>query len=162
MAYGKRGQGLASLRALLGGGFLIAATFAACGGEAFTTRGDGDGDGDGDSTPGDGDMSPGDGDVSPGDGDGDYNPGDGDGDVSPGDGDGDGVDRSCFNNSDCLLVSASCCGNCGVPSTSDMTAVRVGEQQAHFDEVCGEEPPPCPACAAPPDPNLYAECVMGT
>src|SRR5690606_12132149 len=109
--------------------FLVAAAFAACGGQAFTSQG-GDGDGDGDTAPGDGDV--GDGDVSPGDGDGDGDtvPGDGDGgdgDISPGDGDGDGVDRSCQSNSDCLLVSASCCGNCGVPSASDMTAVRVGE-----------------------------------
>lgn len=85
-----------------------------------------------------------------------------DGDGNSGDGDTSLPDRSCESTLECMLVSASCCGNCGSPSASDMTAVRAGQQDAHFEDVCGNEPFACPACSEARDPNLYARCVAGT
>jgi hypothetical protein len=43
-----------------------------------------------------------------------------------------------------------------------MVAVRVGQEARHQEEVCGAEPPMCPACAAQADPNLFATCERGT
>jgi hypothetical protein len=43
-----------------------------------------------------------------------------------------------------------------------MTAVHVDSVENHRNEVCGDEPAVCPACAQQPNPNLLAHCDNGS
>ena len=70
------------------------------------------------------------------------------------------VNRSCSAPVDCIVVSQSCCGNCGQPSRDDAIAIHRDARSAHRDNVC-DEGTGCPACAAPRDPTLIATCTAG-
>lgn len=65
---------------------------------------------------------------------------------------------ACDEPADCVVTSVSCCGSCGVPTRDDITAVHVDDLEAHRAAACGDEWT-CPACAAMPDPTLFATCA---
>ncbi len=64
----------------------------------------------------------------------------------------------CNTSSECSLVAQTCCGVCDMPQIGDMTAINNKYAQDYNLFVCGDPPPPCPGCAAFPNPNLYAYC----
>jgi hypothetical protein len=67
---------------------------------------------------------------------------------------------SCKANSECVLVSETCCP-CGA-GPRPQTAVNVRSVDAHRRRVCGPPPgAPCPGCKAGPKPHLIASCVTG-
>jgi len=132
------------------------ACLAACG---PTKADDGDdGGGDGDADGGDGDADGGDGDADGGDGDADG----GDGDADGGDGDGDGDWAACSVPTDCVLAFNTCCGTCDVPTLEDFDAINASRSDDHFAEICPDQDPICPGCAAAPNPWLGATCTAGT
>lgn len=131
------------MRRVVFGALGWATAVVACGGEASTSeRPSGDGDGD---ESGDGD--------SPGSGGGPVL-GDGDGDSA------NSVDRSCEETTDCALVTATCCGTCGVPTLADVTAMRVSSVLQFRGEICPDDVG-CPDCLVQNNPNLYAVCNEG-
>jgi hypothetical protein len=62
--------------------------------------------------------------------------------------------------SDCILRSASCCGQCGAATRGDAIAVNVAHQSDYASSVCGTGTA-CPECASPQDPTLGASCQSG-
>jgi hypothetical protein len=73
-------------------------------------------------------------------------------------GTGANVRRDCSAHADCTLVSATCCGVCGAPTSSDVVALRVDAATAYQTSVCGPSLVACPACAAMANPDLFASC----
>lgn len=72
---------------------------------------------------------------------------------------GDGGTGECARPSDCALRARSCCGHCGVPSSSDLIALPTTSLDAYATRVCAGVA--CPECAAMPDPSLFATCSAG-
>jgi hypothetical protein len=68
------------------------------------------------------------------------------------------VRRDCSSHADCTLVSATCCGVCGAPTSSDVVALRVDAAAAYRTSVCGTGQVACPACASMANPDLFASC----
>ena len=68
------------------------------------------------------------------------------------------VRRDCSSHADCTLVSASCCGSCGAPTSADVVALRVDAVATHRMSVCGSGVVACPACATMANPDLFASC----
>lgn len=62
---------------------------------------------------------------------------------------------------DCTLAAKGCCAPCGMPGIGDMDAVNQSKIDEHQKDVCGEEPPICPACATMTNPDLLAACALG-
>ena len=109
-------------------------------------------------------------DVAPG-GDGDVDSGTGS-DSSPSDTSraDDGVDApppdappvdwtSCGDVTECELTSVTCCGTCGEPTTSDVTAIAKVHDAEWRSAVCGPGPGACPGCASRPNPDLRVTCT---
>lgn len=78
-------------------------------------------------------------------------------------GNGGGADTftACDGPGQCVLVGNSCCGTCGEEDLAGKKAVNGAQADAYFQSVC-PDPTPCPACAAQPNPNLFAYCDNGT
>ncbi len=69
---------------------------------------------------------------------------------------------ACEESSECVVMPASCCGNCGAPAPMDMVGVNVSRLSDQRGEACGGGDVACPACAAMPDPHLIATCDVDT
>ena len=67
---------------------------------------------------------------------------------------------SCTDNGQCMVISASCCGSCGQPTTDDMIAVNRDHVSDYRGGSC--DGIGCPACFMEPNPNLIATCDAGT
>lgn len=67
---------------------------------------------------------------------------------------------ACDGPGQCVLVPSSCCGSCGTQSLESMTAVHADHTAAYFESLCPDDVA-CPACAALPNPNLFAYCESG-
>jgi len=67
--------------------------------------------------------------------------------------------QRCSDNSECTVVSESCCGSCGQPSPGDMVGVNSGRIRDYRGDSCDRVD--CPACFMEPDPNLIATCNAG-
>lgn len=66
----------------------------------------------------------------------------------------------CDAPSDCVVVPVSCCGSCGRATPTDFTAIaREREGEYRGREECATVS--CPACEAPPLPQLIATCDAG-
>lgn len=74
----------------------------------------------------------------------------------------DGPDlRSCEQHSDCMMVSADCCGRCGQPSADQVTAIRIDAFDAHHRMVCSADEG-CPTIQCVPQPPAFvATCSAG-
>jgi len=68
---------------------------------------------------------------------------------------------ACENVTQCTVTAASCCGWCGAPTATDVTAVNTMYLSAYRDSVCGDPPPPCPGCAGFDDPFFVPSCDTG-
>jgi hypothetical protein len=64
----------------------------------------------------------------------------------------------CADNSDCMLAGNSCCEVCGQPELGDVDAINTRAAAAHFDAVCDDPDPICPACPSQPNMWLGATC----
>jgi hypothetical protein len=75
-----------------------------------------------------------------------------------------GIDRTCSMAGMCVLVPASCCGNCGMPTKTDEIAIPRNKWSAYRTLACTTDGGAiaCPECAGTPDPNLQAFCEGGT
>ena len=69
--------------------------------------------------------------------------------------------QQCSGPGECVLVSETCCGVCGMPELDDMVALDQTEVDAHFAAVCAD-PVSCPDCPTAPNPDLMAYCDGGT
>jgi len=69
--------------------------------------------------------------------------------------------RACTDQGQCRFASNGCCDACGVPTLSDLDAIRVGRDGAHFAEVCPTPDPACPDCLTLDAPHLVATCAAG-
>jgi hypothetical protein len=69
-----------------------------------------------------------------------------------------GEPRDCNQPSECAVVPMSCCGVCGGPSATDMTAIRKDAVPAR-SERC--KTALCPKCAQRSNPELVATCRSG-
>lgn len=69
--------------------------------------------------------------------------------------------RACTDQGQCALVANGCCDGCGAPMLSELDAVRVGREAAHFAEVCADPSPICPDCPTSDVPELVATCESG-
>ena len=69
---------------------------------------------------------------------------------------------ACTGPGQCELAAKTCCGTCGVPTLADLTGVNREKRPALQQELCSEDPGPCPDCAEGIAPNLAAFCVEGT
>lgn len=75
-------------------------------------------------------------------------------DAPPGD--------ECERSSQCVIRSATCCGNCGAATATDYVALPTDEVVAYATATCADEgSPACPRCAAANDPWLVAVCNGG-
>jgi len=67
---------------------------------------------------------------------------------------------SCEVNSDCVISSASCCGQCGAATRDDIIALAKDAVGAYGSAKCGDAFG-CPACYMAQDASLIATCSNG-
>jgi hypothetical protein len=67
---------------------------------------------------------------------------------------------ACTRNSECIVVSVSCCGSCGTATRGDAIALNAARATEYRNTVCeiGEG---CPPCYLPLDPTLTPTCTGG-
>lgn len=66
----------------------------------------------------------------------------------------------CSASSDCIVRSASCCGQCGAATREDMVAIAKAQASDYATAVCGSSYG-CPACYMAQDARLIATCEAG-
>jgi len=73
------------------------------------------------------------------------------------------IDKSCTMAGMCVLVPASCCGYCGMPTKTDQIALPRDKAAEYRTRVCSADGGfGCPECAGMADPNLQAFCRGGS
>ncbi len=73
----------------------------------------------------------------------------------------DADSSGCMYATDCRLVPASCCGDCGAHTRDDIASVHVDDLSVHREMACPDAIA-CPPCYTAPDPALVATCEEGS
>jgi hypothetical protein len=75
-----------------------------------------------------------------------------------------GVPRACESPGMCALVPASCCGRCGVATSTDQIALPRESVAKYREQACMSDGGSigCPECAGERDPELQAFCRGGS
>ncbi len=65
----------------------------------------------------------------------------------------------CEHPTDCTLIPASCCGDCGAYTRDDILSLHDDDVEEQRSATCGEVA--CPPCFTEPDPALQPTCESG-
>lgn len=66
------------------------------------------------------------------------------------------IKSRCTYPTDCILHSASCCGDCGAYTRDDIISLTSEDLAQYLDENCSQKG--CPGCYKAPNPSLFADC----